>query len=84
MRVSSKYIIPPPRLTRCFTVCNLPSEDESNRRYTLSSEWPSSGAILVQDLCIRYRDDLPDVLQHISLEIKVSTFQQGSNISLTS
>jgi len=37
-----------------------------------SKEWPSSGAISIKGLSLRYSEDLPEVLHDISLEIEVS------------
>ena len=42
-----------------------------------SREWPHSGRIVIQNLTIRYRDDLEPVLRDISV-----TFEGGKNVGI--
>jgi hypothetical protein len=57
---------------KTLSVCDLPAEREANVSVVPPAQWPTSGEILVRDLCVRYHDHMPDVLQHIDLDIKVS------------
>lgn len=38
-----------------------------------SADWPEHGKIVVRDLCMRYAPGLPDVLRHVSFEVRPGT-----------
>lgn len=53
-------------------VCDLPLEQEDDVCVIPPANWPASGTIRVRNLCVRYQEDLPEVLKDIQIEIKAS------------
>ncbi len=48
----------------------VPNEREATAQPTLPAAWPAHGEITIENLTVRYRPELPTVLNGISLSIK--------------
>ena len=56
-----------------YYATQLPSEaPETDEELDVKTEgeWPTKGAVQFSDVCLRYRDNLPDVLNGVSFELK--------------
>jgi len=50
---------------------------------TLPAQWPTAGALQVHGLCIRYRPELPLVLDHVSFDVAASAKVSASSRTLS-
>ena len=48
----------------------MPVMEKTGEGVAPPAQWPSRGHVAVQDLSVRYADDLPDVLHGISFDIE--------------
>lgn len=54
---------------RLFYLINNTPKENDNYQIIPKESWPHSGSIQFENSCVRYRDDLPFVLNHLSLDI---------------